>query len=221
MARQVRLTENPLNPIISWSQKRNRGYTALHIVTWDFPRVFADLCGTLAASGINILSAQIFSRKDGIIFDTFSVADAKTGSLVDRKRRKAFEELIPEVFMKKIDLDQLVDEAPKIPRLYQSLENEKIQTRIEFDNETSERHTILDIDTEDHVGLLYFIAAALIELELNLSIAKVSTERGAAIDSFYIVDEFNEKVRDGAVQNKIRKRLMKAIKRVVKAAELP
>ena len=221
MARQVRLTENPLNPIIAWSQKRNRGYTALHIVTWDFPRVFADLCGALAASGINILSAQIFSRKDGIIFDTFSVADAKTGSLVDRKRRKAFEELIPEVFMKKIDLDQLVDEAPKIPRLYQSLENEKIQTRIEFDNETSERHTILDIDTEDHVGLLYFIATALIELELNLSIAKVSTERGAAIDSFYIVDEFNEKVRDGAVQNKIRKRLMKAIKRVVKAAELP
>ena len=59
-------------------------------------------------------------------------------------------------------------------------------THIRFDNESSETRTAVEIETEDRVGLLYAISQALAELDLNISAAKIVTEKGAAIDTFYI-----------------------------------
>ena len=211
MRRQTRLGEHPLDPVVSWRQARNRGYSILHVAAWDYPRVFAKLAGALAASGINILSAKIFSRSDGIILDTFAVVDAVSGSLVGPERRDSFHANAAKILMNQVRLDRLVAQAPKAAPLYQSLEDETIPTRIHFDNQTSERRTIIDIDAEDRVGLLYFIATALAEFELDLSLAKISTERGAAIDSFYVKDADGEKIRDAETQEKIAQRLLNAI----------
>lgn len=211
MSRQTRLSEHPLDPVVSWRQARNRGYSILQVATWDYPRVFAKLAGALAATGINILSAKIFSRSDGIILDTFAVVDAVSGSLVGPERRDSFHANAAKILMNQVHLNRLVAQAPKAARLYQSLEDETIPTRIQFDNQTSERRTIIDIDTEDRVGLLYFLATALAEFELDLSLAKISTERGAAIDSFYVKDAEGEKIRDAETQEKITQRLLNAI----------
>lgn len=211
MSRQTRLGEHPLDPVVSWRQARNRGYSILHVATWDYPRVFAKLAGALASTGINILSAKIFSRTDGIILDSFAVVDAVSGSLVGPERRDSFHANTAKILMNQVHLDRLVAQAPKGPPLYQSLEDETIPTRIQFDNHTSERRTIIDIDTEDRVGLLYFIATALAEFELDLSLAKISTERGAAIDSFYVKDAKGEKIRDAETQRQITRQLLNAI----------
>ena len=211
MSRQTRLGEHPLDPVVSWRQARNRGYSILHVATWDYPRVFAKLSGALAATGINILSAKIFSRTDGIILDTFAVVDAVSGSLVGPERRDSFHANAAKILMNQVNLDRLVAQAPKAAPLYQSLEDETIPTHIQFDNQTSERRTIIDIDTEDRVGLLYFIATVLAEFELDLSLAKISTERGAAIDSFYVKDATGEKIRDAETQKQIIQQLLNAI----------
>ena len=214
MSRQTRLSEQPLDPVVSWHQERNRGYSLLQVATWDYPRVFAKLAGALAASGINILSARIFSRADGIILDTFSVIDAVSGALVGKERRQTFHDNVTQILMNEVDLDPLVAQAPKASPLYQSLENERIQTQIEFDNNTSERRTIIDIDTEDHLGLLYVIATILAELQLDLSVAKISTERGAANDSFYVREAGGGKILDPERQSQVRAELLRAIERV-------
>ena len=98
--------------------------------------------------------------------------------------------------------------------LYQSLEDEKIKTRIEFDNRTAKRRTIIDIDTEDCPGLLYVIATTLAELELDLSVARVSTERGAAIDSFYVKEADGSKIEGKERQRVVRKQLTAAIESI-------
>ncbi|MDA7632613.1 [protein-PII] uridylyltransferase [bacterium] len=214
MSRQTRLSEHSLDPIVSWHQERNRGHSTLEVATWDYSRVFAKLSGALAATGINILSANVFSRADGIILDTFSVVDAVTGSLVGKDRREAFHKTVTEIMMNEVNLDQLVGKAPKAAPLYLSLEDEKIEVKIEFENETAENRTIIDIDTEDRLGLLYVIATALAELKLDLSVAKISTERGAAIDSFYVMEADGGKILGKERQRFVRKKLLKAIARI-------
>ncbi len=51
------------------------------MVTRDVPGLFSLIAGTLAAHGINIMSAQIDTRADGIAIDTFQVNDP-TGEAV-------------------------------------------------------------------------------------------------------------------------------------------
>src|SRR5207244_4662260 len=51
------------------------GSSDLVVVTRDQPGLFALIAGTLAAHGVNIISAQIGTRGDGIAIDTFQVND--------------------------------------------------------------------------------------------------------------------------------------------------
>lgn len=214
MSRQTRLNEHSLDPVVTWHQERNRGYSILHVATWDYPRIFAKLSGALAATGINILSANIFSRTDGIILDTFRVVDVVSGALVGKERREDFHDNVINILMNQVDLDRKVRKAPKAAPLYQSLEDEKIETTIDFDNDTSQRRTIIDIDTEDRVGLLYVIATTLAELELDLSVAKISTERGAAIDSFYVKEADGAKLLEKSRQEEVRLALERSISQI-------
>src|SRR5512145_2165644 len=60
---------------------RELGSSDLVVVTRDQPGLFALIAGTLAARGVNIISAQIATRADGVAIDTFQVNDP-TGELV-------------------------------------------------------------------------------------------------------------------------------------------
>jgi [protein-PII] uridylyltransferase len=70
---------------------------------------------------------------------------------------------------------------------------------------------VIEIETEDRVGLLYSISEQLSELALDISGAKISTERGAAIDSFYVREFDGTKVVAQERQRAIQARLRSAI----------
>ena len=94
---------------------------------------------------------------------------------------------------------------------YQTVAGERISTVIEFDNRSSADFTVLDLEAEDHVGLLYVVSDTLAQLGLNIQLAKINTEEGAAIDSFYIIDRDITKIVNQARQRKIAARLREAI----------
>jgi [protein-PII] uridylyltransferase len=54
----------------------------------------------------------------------------------------------------------------------------------------------VDIQTPDRLGLLYRILRGFAELEVNISLSRIATEKGAAIDSFYVTDTRGKKVTD-------------------------
>ena len=100
----------------------------------------------------------------------------------------------------------------KITRpVYQAYAGERIHTRIHFDNEASETRTLLEIETEDRIGLLYTMSQKLSELDLDISAAKISTEKGAAIDALYVRELDGSKVMAADRQHAIERRLRQAI----------
>ena len=214
MRRQTSDQENPLTPIVNWHDQRDRGCNAVKVCTWDRAGLFCKIAGSLSAAGLNILSAQIFTRNDGIVLDTFYVNDAKTGNLAGADQREAFEDVINQALTGE-ELDfQAVIARRKITRpLYQAYVGERLATRIGFDNESSDTRTVIEIETEDRIGLLYAIAQQLSELELDISAAKISTERGAAIDNFYVRELNGTKVvapeRQRAIEHKLRQSMSK------------
>jgi len=64
------------------------------------------------------------------------------------------------------------------------------------------------------VGLLYTISQALTELELDIVGAKICTERGAAIDSFYVRELDGRRVEDPKRQHVIEVGLKRALARL-------
>ncbi|MDB6029022.1 MAG: uridylyltransferase, partial [Verrucomicrobiales bacterium] len=189
MHHQLSEKDEALIPVVQWHNEPDRGYTVVHICTWDRSGLFSKITGALTAAGFNIHSAEIITRNDGIVLDTFFVTDAKTGLLANRNEREQFEEVLTQILTgEEVNLTELISKAQKTGTVYRSVEGEKIPTTVHLDNSVSETKTVIDIQTEDRVGLLYTISQTLHELDLNLSVAKVSTEKGAAIDSFYVTD---------------------------------
>ena len=214
MRLQIEEGEKALEPVIDWHNEPDRGYTAVKVCTWDRHGLFSKIAGSFTAAGLNILNAQIFTRNDGIILDTFYVIDTKTGLLAGKDERDRFEKFLNQALTGEMDLPALIAWKSVAQPLYQSLPGERIPTVTRFDNETSDTRTVIDIETEDHVGLLYTISQALAELELDISVAKISTEKGAAIDSFYVSERDGGKVLSAERQREIERRLCAAIARL-------
>jgi [protein-PII] uridylyltransferase len=196
MHHQIAEEDKALEPVLVWHNEPDRGYTSVKICTWDRAGLFSKLTGCLSAAAINILSAQIFTRVDGIVLDTFFVTDAVTGSMVAREARERFEEILFKSLgtSDEIDYRPIIQKQKAVRPLYQSVQGERIPTRVHFDNDTSETRTVIDVETEDRVGLLYVISQALTECGLDITLAKILTEKGAAIDTFYVCEEDTQKV---------------------------
>ncbi|MDB3941744.1 hypothetical protein N9406_12360 [Verrucomicrobiales bacterium] len=60
-------------------------------------------------------------------------------------------------------------------------------------NEEEELTTVLEIQAEDRIGLLYDIFTALSHLDAAVLSARISTQAGAAIDRFHLLDLRSEK----------------------------
>src|ERR1022692_3039181 len=65
--------------------------------------------------------------------------------------------------------------------------------------------------TEDRIGLLYTISQTLTELALDISAAKICTERGAALDNFYVRELSGGKVVEPERHRAIERLLRQAI----------
>ncbi len=215
MHHQLAEEDRALEPVADWRNEPDRGYTSVKVCTWDRAGLFSDIAGSFAAAGINILNAQIFTRADGIVLDTFFVTEARTGGLVNREEREQFEAILLQALAKgTVDFPALLARRRPVRSPYQSLEGERLPTRIHFDNEISATHTVLDLETEDRVGLLYVVAQVFAELRLDISLAKISTEKGAAVDSFYLSEAGGKKIIAAERQQLVEKKLREALARM-------
>jgi [protein-PII] uridylyltransferase len=159
------------------------------------------------------LSARILTRADGVALDTFLVHDAHTGNLAASAQYEDFAALLEKVLSgKDEDFSALIARRMIGQPLYQAYAGERIPTRVHFDNDASETRTLIEIETEDHLGLLYTISRALSELGLDISTARIVTERGAAVDSFYVREPGGGKVESPARHALIEKNLREAIR---------
>ena len=208
-----------LAPVTAWIDERNRGYSLVKVCTWDRGGLFSKIGGALSAAGLNILGAQIFTRKDGIAIDTFFVNDGRSGNIAAREQREKFTDLLESVLTgKTVDLPGLIARQTAQASGYSAYLGERILTKVRLDNEVSDERTLLEIEAEDRLGLLFTITQKLAELKLDIATARISTERGAAIDSFYVSYDTGGKINDPKQQERVVNRLKTAIDQMENAA---
>ena len=206
---QISNDESALAPVINWRNEPDRACNVVKVCTWDRAGLFRKIAGSLSAASLNILSAQIFSRSDGVLLDTISVNDARSGSLAGTEQREQFETLLNKALTgEEVDFPTLIGRQKIARPMYQAYTGENLPTIIRFDNDVSDNRTLIEVETEDRIGLLYTISQTLAELAIDIAGAKISTEKGAGIDSFYVREIDGSKIlapeRQRAIERKLR-----------------
>lgn len=161
------------------------------------PGIVYKIAGALAAMGLHILDAQIITRRDEVVVDTFQVSDPDYAGVPPAERREEVARAIRSVLLGEELVDHLMrrsrrlDHQRRLPAVRQS-------TDVQVDNETSDRATIIDVFAEDRQGLLYVIARAIFTLGLSVQAARISTRLDQVADVFYVTDAKGGKVTDPA-----------------------
>ncbi len=209
MHRLILENQRALAPVTAWIDERDRGYSLVKICTWDRAGLFGKIAGSLSAAGLNILGAQIFTRADGMVLDTFFVNDGRSGNLAAREQREKFSNLLESVLTgEPVNLHKLISQQSTARPAYSAYLGERISTQIRLDNTVSDDRTLIEIETEDRLGLLHAISQTLAEQRLDISAARIVTERGAAVDSFYVREidggQINLPARQAAIELALR-----------------
>jgi len=197
-------------------QPQGTQYTELLVCAVDAPGLFSKMCGALSSKELNILSAQIFSTKDGFAIDTFQLTDLEGKPLPEGFRLDRVRHHLNVVLLGK----EHVDDLPKKRRPQKPLDHDRLvlfPTSIDFNNEDSKDYTIIEVKTLDRPWLLYTITSILAQEGVNIDLALISTEAYRVVDVFYITDLENNKIDNPHKINRIRRLLEKALTPVVEA----
>jgi [protein-PII] uridylyltransferase len=173
--------------------KEDETFTNVTIITRDRDALLSRLCGALAINDLNIHDAKIFTRKDGIVIDSFNVTDFRAGHKVEEERYKKITKDLELAVQNEL---QITKEFNNIKSKWWRIENKlfKRKGKVKIKFEKHERYTIVDVYSPDRLGLLYQITKKINELGLSIYFAKISTKADDIIDAFYILDRHRKKV---------------------------
>jgi [protein-PII] uridylyltransferase len=182
-----------------------RESTELTVCTKDRHGLFADIAGALAAHGIEILSAELNTREDGIALDVIMLREASTHHAIDTERYPTLERSLRKAIAGESDIAALVERwrTRNAPRKRNAVSDpgQHNPPQVACDNEASQSSTLIEVHALDETGLAFRIAGALASLGLDIVCAKIATEKSDALDVFYVTDDEGMKLSQARMQS--------------------
>jgi [protein-PII] uridylyltransferase len=174
-------------PALRWEAQPEQGHSVVSICTWDRLQLLASIAGAFAVASVNILSADIFVRGDNLVLNVFRVCNTKLGPVTDPHEIAIVESVL------RIALEgERFDMTPLLATVRRkgAKRSQEIDfpTRIMIENKSHPASTLIQVETPDRLGLLHDLVACLGRNNVYIALARINTEKGAAIDTFYVTD---------------------------------
>jgi [protein-PII] uridylyltransferase len=223
VCRHIRLIENlkaaaasnaSKHPIrYRWTSTPEQSCSQFVICSMDRSELLAVAAGALAAQNLNILSADFFLRQDRIVVDMFRVCTVNFEPVENEATQKAVNALLEAwsegnvVDLENQILEQRGQSAKRRGNLSDAESEHEFPQRVYLTNEMSPDYTVVEIQVVDRIGLLYDIFSTIAKLDLEISHARINTEKGAAIDTLYLSKREGGKITGRGALAEIRHRL--------------
>lgn len=188
---------------LAWTlQKlRNAPVTRVLLCTYDRPGLFSKMVGVFTLNNMDVLSANIFTLKNGLALDIYEVTNP-----LDPLREK---ELWGKVYLDvmgavegRLPLDDLINKKDKsrlsVNRVYSQAPN-----RVRIDNDASDFFTTIEIRGGGRAGLLYDLAKEIYSQGLDIRFARVNRQEDETTGVFYLRDASGQKVSGPEEMKKI------------------
>jgi len=195
------------SPFISWRRIGTPGKVRVMLCTWDRHGLLAKAAAALSAVRLSIVQANVFTRADNIVLDTFTIAGADGQSPVSDSQMQQMGFL----------LEGALSEPPRFASIWACSRHKYlapaslVPPKISFDNKTARGNTLVHIETADRLGLLYDILQAIADGGLNIKQARIETEDNVARDTIHVTNGSGEKVLEQGELDSLRARLTSAL----------
>jgi [protein-PII] uridylyltransferase len=184
--------------------------TRVILCTYDKPGLFSRMIGVYTLNNIKVLSANIYTLKNGLAFDTYEVTnpvdpfrEQEMWDKVLHDALQAIEETLP--------LDEMINKKEK-SLLRTSVDYTSPAKMVKLDNEDSDFFTIMEVISAGRMGLLYDLAKEIHSLGLDIRFAKINSEKERMTGVFYVRDAGGQKVYDEDAMTKVKERILAVIK---------
>lgn len=198
---------------IKWIDMPNKAYTEMVIAARDRRLLLEKVCCALASEQLNILSADLFTRTDGIVVNIFRVCTTNFETVSNESTRKSFlktlreiqnqDNFSPEKYLKRRQnfLKMRSDDGIPVP------------VRAYVSNDMHPTCTTVELQALDRIGLLHDLFHTINQKGLNTVHARICTEKGVAMDTLYITDAKGGKIEDEALLEQLEQRFSELISR--------
>ena len=184
---------------VKWIDHPDKGLTELVLATRDKPLLLEKVCCALAAEQINILSADLFTRADGIVVNIFRVCTTNFETVSAAATRKRFLETFEAIHA-------AADYEPEnyLRRRVNFLKPRNdhgipVPVQAYVSNKLHPTCTTVEIQALDRIGLLHDLFHTINHYGLNTAHARICTEKGVAMDTLYITTPERRKIEDPAI----------------------
>jgi [protein-PII] uridylyltransferase len=175
----------------------------------DRPGLFSDLAGVLSLNNINVLSADIYTWRDGTALDLFRVT-GPSDPIHPQETWQRVRRDLKSTFGGKLSLTYRLREKAR-PAISLDARKPSRPPKVIVDNQSSDFFTLVEVFADDRVGLLYDITRTLFEMRLDIRIAKIATKVDQSADAFYVRDLDGQKLEDPAQVEELRAALIQQL----------
>jgi [protein-PII] uridylyltransferase len=163
------------------------------IVAPDRPGLFCQLAGVLALQGLDVLAADVQSSHDATAVDEFHVHPTHA----DTPDWPRFRDAVVRVLDGRLALEaRLAERARAYNARFAGTPASAHAPQVTVHNDASADASVVEVRTDNAVGVLYRIARAFYDLHLDIRHATVTTLGDEVVDSFYVVDHAGKKLDD-------------------------
>jgi len=196
---------SPLN--IACEYYPARGATHVTVIAADHPGLFYRIAGGIHLAGGNIIDARIHTARNGMAVDNFLVQDPLGRPLMEASQLARLRTTIEDALANRV---QLVPQLAARPLARPRASAFEVRPRVEFDNQASNRFTVVEVSARDRPALLNRLARALFEGQTIVHSAHIATYGEQAVDTFYVTDLLGEKITSDARLDAIEQGLLEA-----------
>ena len=218
LATRAATEEAALEPAIKWIAHPNRGHSEVLFCGWDRRELLARISGAFSSAQVNILSADIFTRGDSLVLDIFRVCSTEMQAVTDERDMAAVGRRLQQALATdEFDFTADLARAKKRRGFHLSQELD-FPIRITVENESHPVYTMVEIQAPDRLGFLHDVLRGFGEVGAQIAFSRIATEKGAAIDSFYITGADGKKLRDDAGIKRLQRALARAAEKPAASA---
>jgi [protein-PII] uridylyltransferase len=186
------------------------GFTEMILCTQDEHGLYAKVTGAISAHGHDILGSNVYTSRAGIALEIYRLRTPAGGP---DERQMAWDDLnrvLRSVLAGDVQIDDLMRRRRQ--PIGQVRLPTRHPTRVIISNTESEFYTLVDVITDDRIGLLHDLTRCIGDENLEIYISKAATIKDQVTDTFYLKEERGRKLRDPDRVERLRQGLLAAAK---------